>query len=188
MHRTFVPAFVGMLLAVAGVARDRPIPVKVVVIAMFERGADTGDEPGELQYWVERNRLERVIPFPQGFRDLRMNREGVLAVLTGVGTAKSAAVIMALGMNPRFDLTKAYLLVAGISGINPERGSLGSAAWAEWVVDGDLAREIDARESPRAGRRAICRYAAPCFTSSRTTRTRARCTISIPDWWNERSV
>src|SRR5882724_40370 len=148
MHRTFVLAFLEMLLAVAIVARGKPIPVKVVVIAMFELGADTGDQPGELQYWVERNHLDRVIPFRQGFHDLRMNREGVLAVLTGIGTAKSAASIMALGMDPRFDLTKAYWLVAGISGINPDRGSLGSAAWAEWVVDGDLAREIDAREIP----------------------------------------
>jgi purine nucleoside permease len=77
-----------------------------------------------------------------------MNDEGVLAVLTGVGTAKSTAAVMALGMDPRFDLTRAYWLVAGISGINPARGSLGSAAWAEWIVDGDLAREIDAREIP----------------------------------------
>jgi purine nucleoside permease len=117
-------------------------------VTMFERGADQGDQPGELQYWVERNHLDRVIPFPQGFHDLRMNNDGVLAVLTGVGTAKSTAAIMALGMDPRFDLTKAYWLVAGIAGINPARGSLGSAAWAEWVVDGDLAREIDAREIP----------------------------------------
>ena len=122
--------------------------MKVVVVAMFERGADTGDQPGELQYWVERNHLDRVLPFPQGFHDLRMNRDGVLAVLTGVGTAKAAAAIMALGLDPRLDLSKAYWLVAGIAGINPERGSLGSAAWAEWVVDGDLAHEIDAREIP----------------------------------------
>jgi purine nucleoside permease len=135
-------------LALSVVAKDKPIPVKVVVVAMFERGADTGDDPGELQYWVERNQLDRVISFPQGYHDLRMNSDGVLAVLTGVGTAKSAASIMALGMDPRFDLTKAYWLVAGIAGINPEQGSLGSAAWAEWVVDGDLAREIDAREIP----------------------------------------
>jgi purine nucleoside permease len=51
-------------------------------------------------------------------------------------------------MDPRFDLTHAYWLVAGIAGINPQRGSIGSAAWAEWVVDGDLAREIDSREIP----------------------------------------
>ncbi len=137
-----------MLLGLPVFAKDKPIPVKVVVITMFERGADTGDQPGELQYWVERNHLDRVIPFPQGFHDLRMNKDGVLALLTGVGTAKSTAAVMALGMDPRFDLSKAYWLVAGISGINPARGSLGSAAWAEWVVDGDLAREIDAREIP----------------------------------------
>ncbi len=138
----------GLLFAASAVSAQSPIPVKVVVVTMFERGADTGDQPGELQYWVERNHLDRVIPFPQGFHDLRMNSDGVLAVLTGVGTAKSTAAIMALGMDPRFDLTKAYWLVAGIAGINPARGSLGSAAWAEWVVDGDLAREIDAREIP----------------------------------------
>jgi purine nucleoside permease len=138
----------GVALSCVSFSKDRSIPVKVVVVTMFERGADTGDEPGELQYWVERNHLDRVIPFPQGYHALRMNNDGVMAVLTGVGTAKSTAAIMALGMDPRFDLTKAYWLVAGISGINPERGSLGSAAWAEWVVDGDLAREIDAREIP----------------------------------------
>src|SRR5262249_30441430 len=38
--------------------------------------------------------------------------------------------------------------VAGIAGIDPADGSLGSAVWAEWVVDGDLAHEIDAREIP----------------------------------------
>jgi purine nucleoside permease len=141
-------AALGLLFVGPAFPKDRPIPVKVVVITMFEQGADTGDRPGELQYWVERNHLDRVIPFPQGFHDLRMNADGVLALLTGVGTAKSTAAVMALGLDPRFDLTKAYWLVAGIAGMNPARGSLGSAAWAEWVVDGDLAREIDAREIP----------------------------------------
>jgi purine nucleoside permease len=147
MSSRYLAVALGILLASA-VSAQHPIPVKVVVVTMFERGADTGDQPGELQYWVERNHLDRVIPFPQGLHELRMNTDGVLAVLTGVGTAKSTAAVMALGMDPRFDLTKAYWLVAGIAGINPARGSLGSAAWAEWVVDGDLAREIDAREIP----------------------------------------
>jgi purine nucleoside permease len=66
-----------------------------------------------------------------------------------MGTAKAAASIMALGMDPRFDLSKAYWLVAGIAGIDPADGSLGSAAWAEWVVDGDIGYEIDAREIPK---------------------------------------
>src|SRR5579863_9509833 len=80
-------------------AADRRIPVRVVVVTMFERGADTGDEPGEFQYWVEREKLDRVLPFPAGNRDLRMNQQGVLGIVTGVGTAKAAASIMALGLD-----------------------------------------------------------------------------------------
>jgi purine nucleoside permease len=88
------------------------------------------------------------MPFPAGYRDLRMNAQGVLGVVTGVGTAKAAATIMALGLDPRFDLRQAYWVVAGIAGVDPADASLGSAAWAEWVVDGDMAHEIDAREIP----------------------------------------
>ncbi len=116
---------------------------------MFEQGADTGDAPGEFQYWVEREKLDKVLPFKQGFRDLRMNSRGILGVVTGVGTAKAASTIMALGMDQRFDFSKTYWLVAGIAGVNPSAASIGSAAWAEWVVDGDLAHEIDAREIPK---------------------------------------
>jgi purine nucleoside permease len=137
-----------LVAGTASVSAQRAIEVKVVVVTMFERGADTGDQPGEFQYWVERDGLDQVYKFPQGWRDLRMNEDGVLAICTGVGTAKAAASIMALGLDPRFDLTKAYWVVAGIAGIDPEDGSLGSAVWAEWIVDGDLGHEIDAREIP----------------------------------------
>ena len=37
-------------LACLAVAKPHPIQVKVVVVAMFEVGADAGDQPGELQY------------------------------------------------------------------------------------------------------------------------------------------
>jgi purine nucleoside permease len=55
---------------------------------------------------------------------------------------------MAVGLDPRFDFSHAYWLVAGIAGGCPDQVSLGSAAWARWVVDGDLGYEIDAREIP----------------------------------------
>ena len=132
----------------AASALAAPIPVKVVVMSLFVAGADQGDAPGEYQYWVERAHLDHVYAFPQGFHDLRMNDQGVMGVLAGVGTARAAASIMALGLDPRFDFSKTYWLVAGIAGADPEDASLGSAAWAEWVVDGDLAYEIDSREIP----------------------------------------
>jgi purine nucleoside permease len=147
--RLYLPALL-LCLSVSALyaAPGAPIPIKVVIVAMYEAGEDTGDAPGEYQYWVERAHLDSVLPFPAGFHHLRMNDQGVLAVLTGVGTAKAAATIMALGLDPRFDLTHAYWLVAGIAGGDPADVSLGSAVWAHWIVDGDLGYEIDAREIP----------------------------------------
>jgi purine nucleoside permease len=135
-------------LATTCAAKPRPIPVKVVVVAMFEIGQDTGDTPGELQFWVERDHLDRIYPLPAAYHAARMNNEGEMAVLTGQGTANAAATIMALGLDPRFDFSHAYWIVAGIAGGSPDRISLGSAAWARWVVDTDLGYEIDAREIP----------------------------------------
>ncbi|MEO1035387.1 MAG: DUF952 domain-containing protein [Pseudomonadota bacterium] len=121
---------------------------KIVIVTMFERGADSGDAPGEFQLWNERRKLTRVFSF-HGHHDLHMDESGdLLAIVTGVGTAKAAASVMALGMDPRFDLSQSYWLIAGISGFDPNDASLGSAAWAEYLVDGDLAHEIDAREKP----------------------------------------
>lgn len=147
------PPFCALLCLCGGVAAqaipaNRPIPVKVVVVTMFERGQDTGDTPGEFQLWVERERLDQILPMPAGYHHARLNKDGVLGILTGVGTAKAAASVMALGLDSRFDLSKAYWLVAGIGGGDPADVSLGSAVWADHVIDGDLAFEIDAREIP----------------------------------------
>jgi purine nucleoside permease len=145
MFRFVLYALVALSFAKAA---EKPREIKVVVISLFERGADTGDLPGEFQHWVEREKLDEVIPFPAGNRDLRMNKQGVLGICAGIGTARAAASIMALGLDPRFDLRKAYFVVAGIAGGDPADVTLGSAAWADWVVDGDLAHEIDGREIP----------------------------------------
>lgn len=126
-----------------------PLRPKVVVVAMFEIGADTGDTPGEFQFWVEREKLDRVIPLPAAHHDVRANADGsIIGIVTGVGNANAAATITALGCDPRFDLRQSYWVVAGIAGVDPADASLGSAAWAEYVVDGDLGHEIDAREIP----------------------------------------
>src|SRR5580700_10314890 len=149
----FIPGFIffvcvsGLLCAQTS-TQSSPIRVKVVVVTMFERGEDTGDAPGEYQLWVEREHLDQILPLPSGYHHLRMNKDGVLGMVTGVGTAKAAASVMALGLDPRFDLSKAYWIVAGIGGGDPADVSLGPAVWADHVVDGDLAYEIDARQIP----------------------------------------
>ncbi|MEP7311204.1 MAG: purine nucleoside permease [Pseudomonadota bacterium] len=130
-------------------AAPAPIEIKVVVVSMFEIGADAGDAAGEFQLWRERQKLDTQMKFAHE-HDLYLNAStGVLGMVTGMGSINSASAVMALGLDPRFDLSKAYWLVAGIAGVDPEDASIGSAAWAEYLVDGDLAHEIDAREIPK---------------------------------------
>jgi purine nucleoside permease len=134
------------LSAFSEVAVLRP---KVVIVAIFEVGEDVGDKPGELQYWVEREHLERTIPLPAAYHDVRANADGsVIALATGTGNTNTAASLMALGLDPRFDLTKSYWLIAGIAGVDPLDATIGSAVWADYVIEGDLAHEIDPREIP----------------------------------------
>lgn len=132
-----------------GYACSSPLPVKMVLVTMFEIGEDEGDTAGEFQLWKERRNFDKQIPFPHSHHDLFYDSENqLLTIVTGIGTAKSATATMALGLDQRFDLSKAYWLVAGIAGIDPNDASIGSAVWSSYLVDGDLAHEIDAREIP----------------------------------------
>ncbi|MEM7281879.1 MAG: purine nucleoside permease, partial [Pseudomonadota bacterium] len=94
--------------------------------------------------------LNPVISFPAAAHDIRMNDSGLMAINTGPGVSNSAIVITALGLDPRFDLSKSYFIVGGVAGGDPEDVTIGSAAWSRWVVDGDLMRSIDPQEAPEA--------------------------------------
>jgi purine nucleoside permease len=123
---------------------------KVVVVAYFEVGKDTGDRPGEAQLWVERDHLDRVIEVPGMTHHVRANADGseILAVV-GPGQIRPAANLMALGYDGRFDLRESYWLLNGIAGVSPEDGALGAAFWTDYVVNGDLLHFIDPREMPK---------------------------------------
>src|SRR5260221_14111418 len=133
--------------ATAQEPQPKPIQIKVVVVAMFERGEDTGDVPGEYQLWVEREHLDQILPMPAGYHHLRMSKDGVLGLLTGAGTAKAAASVMALGLDPRFDLSKAYWLVAGNWGGGAFPSSLGFPGFGGRVVGWGLSGENYARRN-----------------------------------------
>jgi hypothetical protein len=124
-----------------------PIRPKVIIVATFEVGADTGDVPGEFQFWVEREKLVGSLLVPGVDRPVRYNAAGVYGVVSGT-TSRAGQQLMALGLDQRFDLSRSYWLVNGIAGVNPAVASEGSAAWARHVIDGDIAYEIDAREAP----------------------------------------
>ena len=129
----------------------KPVPVRVIVVANFEPGEDTGDAPGEFQFWAEREQLDEVIPLRGALHPLRRNQAGLYGIVwgaTGSMLGGPAEQLMALVLDPRFDFTKTYWLFTGISGVDPRVASVGSAAWARWVVSGDTLREFDDRETP----------------------------------------
>ena len=146
----FVTLAIVLLFAgpIAAAAQARPIPVKVVVLTTFEVGADTGDRPGEFQDWVERYPLTHSLQVTGIEHPVRYSDDGVLGVVTGM-RARPRESLTALILDPRFDLSRAYWIVAGIAGVDPHAGSLGSAAWARYVVDADPVYEMDDREIPK---------------------------------------
>lgn len=138
-----------LLLALAAGALPAAdlIRPKVVVVATFEVGADTGDKPGEFQYWVEREKLTGTLTVPGLDHPVRFNDQGVYGVVSGT-TVRCGLQIMALCLDPRFDFSQTYWLINGIAGVSPHAGTEGSAAWARHVIDGDIAYEIDTKEAP----------------------------------------
>jgi purine nucleoside permease len=128
-------------------AQGEPIRPKVLILTTFEIGADTGDLPGELQYWVEREHLTGTLDVAGLIHPVRFNDSGVYAMVTGTCN-RSGLAVMLLGMDPQFDLRRTYFMMAGIAGVDADRASVGSAAWAQWVVDGDNANEVDGHDVP----------------------------------------
>jgi purine nucleoside permease len=126
--------------AAAGEAAARP--VKVLIISMFGPEA----EP-----WINGLALDQNIPVPglsADYPEVHCNADDVCQVTTGMGHANVAASITAVAFSDALDLRQSYFLIAGISGIDPTRGTLGSAAWARYLIDFGIQWEIDARELP----------------------------------------
>ena len=126
---------------------DDLIRPKVMVIATYETGKDRGDVPGELQFWVERQHLDQQIRVPGIDHPILTNGNGLYAMISGT-TSRCAVQLMALAMDPRFDLRHTYFLLSGIAGADPAQITVGSAVWVRRVVDGDPAFELDHKETP----------------------------------------
>lgn len=127
------------------------IKVRVVVVTTFEIGKDTGDTPGEYQNWIEKFPLSQTLPAPGTDHEvMHYNPElQVLAIASGEGPQHMASAMTALILDPRFDLRHSYFVLAGIAGIDPNFGTIGSAVWAPRVINGGLAHLVDPREIPK---------------------------------------
>jgi purine nucleoside permease len=128
--------------AVAKPAAQAARPVKVMIVTMFGP---------EAQAWLDKLGPWQDVPvagLSPDYPAVHCNRQDVCVVTTGMGYANAASSIMALTFSSRFDLRHTYFLVSGIAGVDPARGTLGSAAWAKYLVDFGLQWELDAREIP----------------------------------------
>ncbi len=119
-----------------------PLEVKVLVVNMFQL---------EAAPWIEALHTDRQVAVPGLSEDyplVRCNAAAVCQMTTGMGHAGAAASMMAVLYSGKFDFRKSYIIIAGIAGIDPARGTIGTAAWARYAVDVGIAHEIDARELP----------------------------------------
>jgi purine nucleoside permease len=116
---------------------------KVMIVAMFGP---------EAQVWIDRLGPWKDYPvagLSADYPAVRCNAADVCVLTTGMGHTNAAASMMGLVFSRVFDLSRTWFIVAGIAGINPELGTLGSAAWARYLVDFGIQWEIDAREIPK---------------------------------------
>ena len=120
-----------------------PLTVKVMIVTMF------GDETAP---WLKALAPRRDIPvtgLSSDYPDVHCTSAAVCVMTTGMGHANAAASLMAVLLSDQFDLRSTYFIITGIAGIDPAHGTLGSAAWARYLVDTGIAHEIDAREMPK---------------------------------------
>ncbi|CAK7266527.1 hypothetical protein SEPCBS119000_002074 [Sporothrix epigloea] len=72
----------------------------------------------------------------------------ICQMTTGESEINAASTVMAAVLSGKFDLRQTYFLIAGIAGVNPKHGALGSVALAQYTVQVALQYEFDAREMP----------------------------------------
>jgi purine nucleoside permease len=130
-----------LALAAPAAAMAQPIAPKVMVITMF--GAET-------KPWLDNLQLSEKVAVPGLAADApEVSCNGDLCVMTTtMGFADAATSTAAVALSDKFDLSKTYFIVAGIAGIDPSKGTLGSAAWADYVVDGGLFHRIGKADAP----------------------------------------
>jgi purine nucleoside permease len=121
-------------------SENEKIEVKVFIGTMFEIGENTGDRAGEFQHWYERywQNGGKSIVSPGAPNPVFYNDDGVCGAVLGMGKVRSSSAMQAILLDPRFDFSNAYFILAGVAGTPPSRGTIGEVFWSTWLVDYDL--------------------------------------------------
>jgi purine nucleoside permease len=130
-----------MMFASSQVLAEEVIAPKVMVITMF--GAET-------KPWLAERKLDKKVAVPglsKEYPEIACQSDDALCVMTtAMGFANAASSVSAMIYSGKFDLENSYFIIAGIAGVDPTDGTLGSAHWARYAIDGGLRHEIDPRQ------------------------------------------
>lgn len=130
-------------------AQPGPLAPRVLVITMFDGEAKPWLEPAGAAHpkLVREVRLPGLAP---RYPVLHCTPDATLCMATtDMGYANAASTTAALVLSAELDLRRSYVIVAGIGGVDPAFGTLGSVHWARYVVDGGLTYALDPRQAPR---------------------------------------
>lgn len=132
-----------VMLATPGLAQEPgKIVPKVLVITMFDQ---------EAKPWLEHETftIKKDIPgLNPDYPSVACTKAGLCLMTTAMGFANAASSVSAVALSQEFDLRATYIVIAGIGGVDPKDGTLGSAHWAKYAVDADLNHRIDPSELP----------------------------------------
>jgi purine nucleoside permease len=116
-------------------ATVQKLPVKVMIISIFEVGEKEGDYPGEYQRLYERYLKGSENIAIKGTMNGVDYKDGILGTLVGMGKASSASTMMAILKDPRFDFSKTYFITSACAGGNPNLVTTGSVCIADKAMD-----------------------------------------------------
>lgn len=112
-------------------------PLRVLVLTAF--GPDVAaDGSGELGRWLDGyGEFAREVSVPGVPTPVRITDHGVGVTATGMGPTRAAASATACLAADSLDADDAYVLTAGVAGVSPHVGTVGSVVLADHVVNWD---------------------------------------------------
>lgn len=112
-------------------------PLRVLVLTAFGPDAEFGGG-NELDAWLDGyGEFVDEIAIPGAPTPLYVTDHGVGVTATEMGPVRAAATTTAWLSSDAVDTTDAYVVTAGIAGISPHVGTVGSVVLADHVVDWD---------------------------------------------------
>jgi purine nucleoside permease len=123
------------------------IKIKCLIATLFDAApGGASDFTGEMKFWKERywSGVDTQVFSVRGAdHPLYVNKKGIAGAVLGVGKTRSSSSMAAILLDPRFDFSESYFLIAGVAGAPPSRASIGSVFWASWLVDYDFGLRWD---------------------------------------------